>query len=788
MRFSDRERNGRTASKPPKPAGSIKTNARESIRSATHDADPARTEDGRQPSRHPLVRLQQTSGNRAVQRLLKREKHSHSSTARSDAADPSAVVRNPGRTLNAETRGEMETGFGHDFGDVRVHTSARAAAAAEAVGADAYTIGREVVFGRGQYQPKTTAGRYLLAHELTHVVQQDAVSTNGNILRVVPSRSVDALERDADRVAARVVAGSTATPRLGPASGTPLLRREQEGTTDPAHVGAVAEGISLQRGEGPEGETVAPGERGYSRLLLAASGPIGRNLRGVTEEMELQQVELTHEGLDRQIRERAAEEADYREKWRDESGFFGSHFAAGLYKEAADWCQERVNEMEQDRSREDQKVARFNWWVPYANVFYQSTRRLSAMEYMLGAHDPASTVAALEQGLREAKDVGLRAQRLDASIDVPQVDPTVVQASTELTLAAEDMHAAWLDFQRDVLSERAAETEAEGQEAREKRQEIEQVKEFVRNVGKTIDLTMTTVKSAPTHAATASNAIRRAEATVGAMRNRRQIMAGQRPTHRPTYLTTGEDGELVVRNVQTGMDRPAGGGETTPSPSPSFSLPTSVESILGGIADFAYADEIREINVALEQIKSRVDAIQGVQEFLAIRNRAVDFQNKLNYFAAKSKHLQDRMAQRRQDYLEFGLQLDRFARRDVETRRAGQAPERNAERYATIMTLVPQVREVLVAGRGARGAFDKPDEIRQWFHDLERRRGKRPPRTDLRSFRLTSEELETIQHIYSQVRLFHSNVDSVEDMYGPVDTEASKLIESLHQGGGSGEY
>jgi uncharacterized protein DUF4157 len=67
----------------------------------------------------------------------------------------------------------MQARFGHDFGAVRVHTDWRAAESARAVNALAYTVGRHVVFGAGQYLPATGAGHRLIAHELTHVVQQD---------------------------------------------------------------------------------------------------------------------------------------------------------------------------------------------------------------------------------------------------------------------------------------------------------------------------------------------------------------------------------------------------------------------------------------------------------------------------------------------------------------------------------------------------------------------------------------------------------------------------------------
>jgi hypothetical protein len=83
------------------------------------------------------------------------------------------ALRSPGRSLDGGTRDFMAARFGRDFGDVRVHTDSQAAESARAIGARAYTSGREVVFGAGEYAPDTRAGQKLIAHELTHVIQQD---------------------------------------------------------------------------------------------------------------------------------------------------------------------------------------------------------------------------------------------------------------------------------------------------------------------------------------------------------------------------------------------------------------------------------------------------------------------------------------------------------------------------------------------------------------------------------------------------------------------------------------
>ncbi len=91
------------------------------------------------------------------------------------AAAPAAVhdvLASPGRPLDRATRSLFESRFGYDFGHVRIHADPKAAESAQAVNALAYTVGSHVVFRSGQFDPHSHAGQRLLAHELTHVVQQ----------------------------------------------------------------------------------------------------------------------------------------------------------------------------------------------------------------------------------------------------------------------------------------------------------------------------------------------------------------------------------------------------------------------------------------------------------------------------------------------------------------------------------------------------------------------------------------------------------------------------------------
>ncbi|MFS8084145.1 MAG: DUF4157 domain-containing protein [Acidobacteriota bacterium] len=90
-------------------------------------------------------------------------------------AAPASVdqtLTSPGRPLEPALREDMEQRFGHNFADVRVYSDAGAQQSARDVNAQAYTVGHNIVFGAGRFAPETNEGRHLLAHELTHVVQQ----------------------------------------------------------------------------------------------------------------------------------------------------------------------------------------------------------------------------------------------------------------------------------------------------------------------------------------------------------------------------------------------------------------------------------------------------------------------------------------------------------------------------------------------------------------------------------------------------------------------------------------
>jgi thiol-disulfide isomerase/thioredoxin len=139
-----------------------------------------------------------------------------------------------GTGLDADTRGFMESRFGHDFSGVRIHADEKAARSAQAVQAHAYTVGRDIVFADGRYAPASMEGRQLLAHELAHVVQQDGADASPGASIAIDDR--DAGEAQADHAADRVMSGANDAALDGPSAAAHAsggLQRQSTGELPP---------------------------------------------------------------------------------------------------------------------------------------------------------------------------------------------------------------------------------------------------------------------------------------------------------------------------------------------------------------------------------------------------------------------------------------------------------------------------------------------------------------------------------------------------------------------------
>jgi len=138
------------------------------------------------------------------------------------------ALKTNGKPLDPVTRKSTEIRFGHDFSRVQVHDNATAAASARSVNAAAYTVGRHVVFGGGHFAPKSSQGRRLLAHELTHVAQQKGYDGEPALSDLKMSPAADKNETQADQWAADSHKGSEP---VRPLAATPQVQRFDIGQT-----------------------------------------------------------------------------------------------------------------------------------------------------------------------------------------------------------------------------------------------------------------------------------------------------------------------------------------------------------------------------------------------------------------------------------------------------------------------------------------------------------------------------------------------------------------------------
>jgi Domain of unknown function (DUF4157) len=182
-------------------------------------------------------------------------------TGETTAALVNQTLADPGQAIGPETRAFMEPRLGHDFSGVRVHTGTQAAASAAALHANAYTVGRDIVFAAGRYAPGSREGRRLLAHELTHVVQQSSQDAPTAMFAKAISHPSDASEREAVSAANAIVEGRGYHPSLRADS---ALQADLSGGAIAGIVGGVVGAIGL-------GVTIAAKLGAFSSKLWSIS-------------------------------------------------------------------------------------------------------------------------------------------------------------------------------------------------------------------------------------------------------------------------------------------------------------------------------------------------------------------------------------------------------------------------------------------------------------------------------------------------------------------------------------
>src|ERR1700716_1985751 len=172
-----------------------------------------------------VMHLQKTAGNASVSAALEEQETS---------PVKDVVGSGGGSPLDRDTRGFMESRLGADFSDVRVHTDGKASESARSVQAYAYTVGNDVVFQSDKYAPESESGQKMLAHELTHVVQQRSGPVAGTPAPggIQVSHPSDSFERAAEASADRVMSSATPSVESHAAAAPAAVQRAEADTSD----------------------------------------------------------------------------------------------------------------------------------------------------------------------------------------------------------------------------------------------------------------------------------------------------------------------------------------------------------------------------------------------------------------------------------------------------------------------------------------------------------------------------------------------------------------------------
>ncbi len=203
-----------------------------------------------------LQHMQQTVGNRATQRFIQRAARTPSPPVGEDLAQRIQIASGRGHSLDTAVQRQLEQGLGADLSDVRVHTDGEADALARAVDAVAFTSGRDIFFRQGAYNPASPEGRWLLAHEATHVVQQATGPVAGTPAPegVMISHPSDSFEEAANRMADAIVSGHAASPAsMTGVSPAASIQRQAEGREAvPLQTPSDLSAVPVQRQTGVE--------------------------------------------------------------------------------------------------------------------------------------------------------------------------------------------------------------------------------------------------------------------------------------------------------------------------------------------------------------------------------------------------------------------------------------------------------------------------------------------------------------------------------------------------------
>jgi Domain of unknown function (DUF4157) len=723
------------------------------------------------------------------------------------------AAQSSGGPLREDLRVRFEQSLNADLSAVRVHTGSESIAASKAVGAKAYTVGNDIHFGAGQYQPDDPFGMHLIAHEVAHTVQQSgAVAQRQHKLEV--STPQDGAEVEADRAADAMVSGRSAQ-----VTSRPSLSLDRKGTEHMGGDASTGDNLVTQNTNGST-LTYQPGERGYSGVMLGQSELTEDSL---AQDSLLPRLTPDLSELNSMISKQATIVGHYKTEQEGPSSVFSvgdgqrQALLQGSGRQAR--VEARLKTLYTQREEIAAKFNGWNSWVAFPNRTITSLEALDLMKQNLGVSDEAGMLAKMRAGVTNAREVIAKAKEdeksgkgapeyADLQQSVPAEDQSVETQSGAVTGALSAMTTSYSGFRSTVLkAEQSAEGD-KGEKDKARKTQIEGIKQSIQTACAAIDTGVALVSGAPGKMHSLIEAGQSAHhETLG---KKKALLSAMKKSE---VYTKGIDADYKWSETQTFDEAWKASAGQTPAASPVAEKPASnydvatppegsggvVGKITGAAADLYYEKELLQIAKNLNVVSAKVGELGNQTEAALVTQKVADFRDKLAAFSKAWKDLNDRVQARKRKYTDFGVKLDDLARRYRAKLDKGQAPADNQEMYATLFTVGAQILEITSMGKesgnagqasgdtgtGASGGYTS-HQVRGWWNKM--RRGRNENRhSDEPEFGM-GRETDAISTMMGACRSWETTQQRVTN-YKAIAGEIKSLMAEM-QGGGkaSGKF
>ena len=506
---------------------------------------------------------------------------------------------------------------------------------------------------------------------------------------------------------------------------------------------------------GREKNRIKAGDEGFTVQMLSE---LPKQATAKLQDGEYAQLTVVKPSFKHLDSKQDAYAADQKEKAHDSIGWGPTRGPASVeqtYKDREAYWDAKGKQWQDDKKTSHQLAEAFNVGVPRANQTFLSYAKLQAMRGMLGANDDKTMNEAVVKSLEEAHVIAAAAIAKPGGPDVPAANQQVTSTTSIVRDSQRSLQTKWLAVQRKLFVDEQTALHALGAKDRDRETEIKANIEFLSNVGKVIDLSMTTMSG-------------------GA-----KMTEGESTEPTKSQIADMADGEKADVKDKSGSATAKSLGSKYASTA-GFEVPTSASGALETVGKVVYYKELEEIRKSLARLEARKGFRQQVVEGLKAQQELEEFKNALESYQTAVTNQQLAMIERQFAYVRFGQQVDAAARKDPQAKES--APGAGKERFATVMAVTAAVREVLAMGYGALQGFGpaRSPAVSRHFHAAKNNR---------LPLGWPEEEAEVLRSMYHQLKQFEADIKTLTERFRPIEEKAAQVMTGLRGGAGqAGRY